>query len=133
MTAIGEALAQVLCRLPASEDPNYINREQHFADAGIYRLADDLALVQTVDFFTPVVNDPYLFGQIAAANALSDVYAVGGKPLTALNLLCYPCSKLSMDTMEWILRWGLDKINQAGAALVGGHSVEDLNPSMACR
>ncbi len=110
------------------EDPAYLNREQHFADAGVYRLTDELALVQTVDFFTPVVDDPYKFGQIAAANSLSDLYAMGAKPLTALNLICFPSSKQPLSIMEEILRGGFDKIREAGAALIGGHSVEDPEP-----
>ena len=110
------------------EDVRYLNREQHFADAGVYQLDDDLALVQTVDFFTPVVDEPYLFGQIAAANSLSDVYAMGGKPLTALNLICFPSSCQPLEIMERILRGGFDKIQEAGAALIGGHSVEDREP-----
>ena len=114
--------------MPASRDPDYLNRDQHFADAGVYRVSENLALVQTVDFFTPVVDDPYLFGQIAAANAFSDVYAMGAKPLTALNLVCFPCSKHSLAIVESILKGGLDKIREAGAALVGGHSVEDPEP-----
>jgi selenide,water dikinase len=95
-------------------------------DAGVYRLSPDLALIQTVDFFTPVVNDPYQFGQIAAANALSDVYAMGGRPLTALNIACFPLSTTSPETLKKILKGGLDKLHEAGALLVGGHSVEDL-------
>ncbi len=118
----------MLCRLPASDDPNFINRDQHFADAGIYRIADDLALVQTVDYFTPVSDDPYLFGQIAAANSLSDVYAVGGKPLTAMNIICFPCKKLPLEDMEAILQGGLSKMQEAGVTLVGGHSVDDPEP-----
>lgn len=114
--------------MPAVEDPAYLNREQHFADAGVYRLTDELALVQTVDFFTPVVDDPYRFGQIAAANSLSDLYAMGAKPLTALNLICFPISKQPLSIMEEILRGGFDKIREAGAALIGGHSVEDPEP-----
>ncbi len=114
--------------MPAVEDPRYLNREQHFADAGVYRLDNDLALVQTVDFFTPVVDDPYMFGQIAAANSLSDVYAMGGKPLTALNLICFPSSCQPLEIMERILLGGFDKIQEAGATLIGGHSVEDPEP-----
>jgi selenide, water dikinase len=110
------------------DDPAYLNREQHFADAGVYRLTDELALVQTVDFFTPVVDDPYKFGQIAAANSFSDVYAMGGKPLTALNLICFPSSKQPLSIMEEILKGGFDKIREAGAALIGGHSIEDPEP-----
>jgi len=105
-----------------------LNREQHFSDAGIYRIAPDKALVQTVDFFTPIVDDPYIFGQIAAANALSDVYAMGGKPLTALNIICFPVSCHPLEIMESILRGGYDKVNEAEAVVVGGHSVEDPEP-----
>jgi len=96
-------------------------------DAGVYKIADDLALVQTVDFFTPIVNDPYDFGRIAATNAFSDVYAMGGKPLTAMNIICFPIKDKEMDrsVMRAILEGGLDTIHQAGAVLIGGHSVED--------
>ena len=94
-------------------------------DAGVYRLSEDLAIIQTVDFFTPIVDDPYMFGQIAAANALSDVYAMGGKPLTAMNMVCFPIKTMDISVLREILRGGLDKIKEAGAALVGGHSVED--------
>jgi selenide,water dikinase len=94
-------------------------------DAGVFRLTPEVALIQTVDFFTPIVNDPYYFGQIAAANALSDVYAMGGRPLTALNIACFPLKTVPVDTLKAILRGGLDKVHEAGALLVGGHSVED--------
>ena len=94
-------------------------------DAGVYRLSDELALIQTVDFFTPIVDEPYLFGQIAAANALSDVYAMGGKPVTALNICGFPTSKMDKSVFRKILRGGQDKGHQAGAVLCGGHSVED--------
>jgi selenide,water dikinase len=94
-------------------------------DAGVYRLTPELALIQTVDFITPIVNDPYQFGQIAAANALSDVYAMGGRPLTALNIACFPLKTTPADVLKAILRGGLDKLHEAGALLVGGHSVED--------
>lgn len=97
-------------------------------DAGVYLLTDEFALIQTVDFFTPVVDDPYLYGQIAAANALSDVYAMGGQPLTALNIICYPTGCGDLETLATILRGGADKITEAGALLVGGHSVEDKEP-----
>lgn len=97
-------------------------------DAGVYRIAPDLALVQTVDFFTPVVDEPYDFGRIAAANALSDVYAMGGRPITALNILCYPPDALPPDMVADILRGGAEKVAEAGAALVGGHSVKDTEP-----
>ena len=96
-----------------------------FADAGIYKISEDTALVQTLDFFTPVVNDPYDYGQIAAANALSDVYAMGGKPLTAMNILCYPLKSLDRDILVEILRGGADKVNEAGAVIIGGHTLQD--------
>ncbi len=94
-------------------------------DAGVLRLTDDLALIQTVDFFTPVVDDPSSFGRIAAANALSDVYAMGGVPITAMNIIGFPVSKMDISVLQEVLRGGLDKIKEAGALLVGGHSVED--------
>ncbi len=97
-------------------------------DAGVYLLNSDVALIQTVDFFTPIVDDPYVYGQIAAANALSDVYAMGGRPLTALNIICYPTACGDLETMEKILLGGADKVGEAGALLVGGHSVEDREP-----
>jgi len=94
-------------------------------DAGVYKLSDDLAIIQTVDFFTPIVDDPYMFGQIAAANALSDVYAMGGKPLTAMNIVCFPIKTMDISILRKILKGGLDKMKEAGVTLVGGHSVED--------
>jgi selenide,water dikinase len=94
-------------------------------DAGVYKLADDLAIIQTIDFFTPIVDDPYLFGQIAAANALSDVYAMGGKPLTAMNVVCFPTKLLDISVLKAILRGGADKMREAGVTLVGGHSIDD--------
>lgn len=94
-------------------------------DAGVYKVSDDLALIQTVDFFTPVVDDPYWFGQIAAANALSDVYAMGGEPKTALNLVCFPAQQLDLDVLRQVIQGGIDKVREAGAVLLGGHSVED--------
>lgn len=97
-------------------------------DAGVYRLNDDMALVTTADFITPPVDDPYLFGQIAAANALSDVYAMGGKPLTCLNLVGFPTKKLSPDILHGIVEGALSKITEAGAVLAGGHTTEDEEP-----
>ncbi len=94
-------------------------------DAGVYLLNAEVALVQTVDFITPIVNDPYDFGRIAAANALSDVYAMGGRPLTAMNIVCFPVKDMDKAILREILRGGLEKIHEAGAVLVGGHSVED--------
>jgi len=95
-------------------------------DAGVYKLREDLALIQTVDFITPVVDDPYLFGQIAAANALSDVYAMGGDPIIAMNVVCFPACKLDIGVLQAILKGGLSKVKEAGGLLVGGHSVDDL-------
>jgi selenide,water dikinase len=97
-------------------------------DAGVYRLPDGSALVQTVDFFTPIVDDPYWFGAIAAANALSDVYAMGARPITALNLVGFPVSKLPKTVLAEILRGGADKVTEAGAVLLGGHSIDDPEP-----
>jgi len=94
-------------------------------DAGVYKLSDDLAIIQTIDFFTPIVDDPYDFGQIAVANALSDVYAMGGKPLTAMNVVCFPINKLDISILKDILKGGLDKMKEAGVTLVGGHSIDD--------
>ncbi len=94
-------------------------------DAGVYKVSDDLALIQTVDFFTPVVDDPYDFGRIAAANSLSDVYAMGGHPKTAMNIVGFPISLLSTETLKEILAGGAEKVREAGAVLLGGHSVED--------
>lgn len=111
-----------------SEDRRFINREDKNSDAGIFQISEDIALVQSIDFFTPVVDDPYLFGAIAAANALSDIYAVGGTPLTALNLISFPCQKLKSDILRDILLGGYAKIQEAGAVVVGGHSIEDDEP-----
>lgn len=94
-------------------------------DAGVFVLAPDFALVQTVDFFAPIVDDPYMFGQIAAANALSDVYAMGGEPLTALNIVGFPAGKLPLEALREILRGGQEKVHEAGALVVGGHSIID--------
>ena len=97
-------------------------------DAGVYRVTENVALVQTLDFFTPIVDDPYQFGQIAAANSLSDVYAMGGKPLTAMNIVCFPIHDRDPRELAEILRGGADKVAEAGVALVGGHSVDDPEP-----
>ena len=118
-------LDQLLCGLDLPTDANLIAGATTGEDAGVYRLNDDTALIQTVDFFTPIVDDPYLFGQVAAANALSDVYAMGGKPLLAMNLVAFPIKEMDRSVLQDILRGGLDKIKEAGALLVGGHSIED--------
>ena len=94
-------------------------------DAGVYKISDDVALIQTVDFFTPIVDDPYWFGQIAAANALSDVYAMGGTPKTAMNLVAFPVKTMDIGILQAIIQGGLDKLTEAGVVLVGGHSIED--------
>ena len=111
--------------LPPISDPNLITGIDGYEDAGVYKLNDGLAIIQTLDFFTPIVDDPFTFGQIAAVNALSDVYAMGGKPLTAMNIICFPVNTMDIDILHQILLGGLDKINEAGVTLVGGHSVED--------
>jgi len=98
---------------------------QSLDDAGVYKLTDELAIIQTIDFFTPIVDDPYAFGQIAVANALSDVYAMGGKPLVAMNVVCFPTKSLDISVLEDILRGGVDKMREAGVTLVGGHSIDD--------
>ena len=111
--------------LPFIADPNLIVGMEHGEDAGVYKLRDDLAIVQTIDFFTPIVDDPFVFGQIAVSNALSDVYAMGGKPLTAMNVVCFPIGKMDISILREILRGGLEKMREAGVLLVGGHSVDD--------
>ena len=98
---------------------------EHADDAGVYKITDELAIIQTVDFFTPIVDDPYWFGQIAASNALSDVYAMGGTPKTAMNLACFPIKDMDISILRQILKGGLDKLKEAGVVLVGGHSIED--------
>lgn len=123
-------MAQVLCHLPKQEVPNanLIVGIDTSDDAGVYQLNEETALVQTVDYFTPVVDDPYMFGAIAAANALSDVYAMGGTPLTVLNIVGFPIAKLDKKILAEILRGGADKVREAGALIVGGHSIDDSDP-----
>jgi len=106
-------------------DENVIVGLDRADDAGVYKISEDCALIQTVDFFTPVVDDPYWFGQIAAANALSDVYAMGGTPKTAMNLVAFPASEMDLAVLREIIKGGIDKLKEAGVVLVGGHSVED--------
>jgi len=118
-------LRQLLSTLPKPNHPNLLVGINTVDDAGIFRLTPDLALVQTVDFFTPIVDDPYTYGAIAAANALSDVYAMGGEPLTALNLVCFPKRNIDKATLTAILTGGFDKATEAGCVIVGGHSVDD--------
>jgi len=114
----------VLGKLARQHDPNVLVGFDHADDAGVYQIAPDQALVQTVDFFTPVVDDPYTFGQIAATNALSDIYAMGGKPLTSLALVCFP-EKADLAILERILAGGLSKMMEAGCTVIGGHSIRD--------
>jgi selenide,water dikinase len=114
----------VLGKLARQHDPNVLVGFDHADDAGVYRIAPDQALVQTVDFFTPIVDDPFTFGQIAATNALSDIYAMGGKPITALALVCFP-EKAELEILERILAGGLSKMIEAGCTVIGGHSIRD--------
>jgi selenide,water dikinase len=118
-------LSRALAALPSKSDPRLLVGRETFDDAGVFRISDDLALVQTVDFFAPIVDDAYDFGQIAAANALSDVYAMGGQPLTALNIVAFPTKELPLEILSDILRGGQDKVHEAGALVVGGHTVID--------
>ena len=120
-------MAQVLCQLPEFYDENLIVGLDTSDDAAVYKINDDIAIVLTMDFFTPVVDDPYKFGQVAAANSLSDIYAMGGRPVTAMNIVCFP-NCFSLDILTNILKGGADKVKEAGASLVGGHTVEDNEP-----
>jgi selenide,water dikinase len=122
------ALLPIVRGLPAAVAPELLVGSATADDAAVWRVSDDLALVQTVDFFTPVVDDPYDFGRIAAANALSDVYAMGGRPLTALNLVAWPLEQLGAEALTAVLRGGLDVVRSAGAEVVGGHSIDDPEP-----
>lgn len=118
-------LGRILCGLDLPQDPNLLVGTQTCDDAGVYRLNDTTALIQTVDFFTPIVDDPFDFGRIAAANALSDVYAMGGRPLLCMNILACPTKTMDQRVFRHVVEGGLDKIREAGALLVGGHSIED--------
>src|SRR5919198_4848742 len=118
-------LSLALSPLPRDVDPRIVVGRETYDDAGVFVLAEDVALVQSVDFFAAIVDDPYTFGQVAAANALSDVYAMGGEPLTALNLVGFPAGKLPIGVLTEILRGGQDKVHEAGALVVGGHTIID--------
>lgn len=118
----------MLGQLPKVDHPALLSQQIPFADAAIYRLDDHQALVQSVDFFTPVVDDPYTYGQIAAANSLSDLFAVGARPLTALNLVAFPVCKLGAEVLTQILAGGHERVQAAGAVIAGGHSIEDDEP-----
>lgn len=118
-------LSAALAPLPRETDPRLLVGRETFDDAGVFRLSDEIALVQTVDFFAPIVDDPYRFGRVAAANALSDVYAMGGEPLTAMNIVGFPAKTLPLTVLTEILRGGQDAVHEAGARIVGGHTVTD--------
>ena len=114
--------------LPKISDPRILVGFESSDDACVYKVSDDVAIINTVDFFPPIVDDPYMFGQIAAANALSDVYAMGGQPKLAMNLLTFPNGKLPLEAVKGILEGGNDKVCEAGATIVGGHSIDDKEP-----
>jgi selenide,water dikinase len=118
----------LLANLPKNKDPNLLVGYETSDDAGVYRLTDDLAIIMTADYITPPVNDPYIYGQIAAANAISDVYAMGGRPIACLNLVSFPSKKLAPEILHKIVAGALSKITEADAVLAGGHSVEDDEP-----
>ena len=118
-------LDKALCGLVFPTDENVLVGLDRADDAGVYQISEELALIQTVDFFTPIVDDPYWFGQIAAANALSDVYAMGGVPKTALNLVAFPAKEIELTVLRQIIQGGIDKLKEAGVVLLGGHSIED--------
>jgi len=118
-------LGAALADLPRVSDPRLLIGHEHADDAAVFRLTDELALVQTLDFFTPIVDDPYDFGRIAAANSLSDVFAMGGTPAVAMNIVCFPDKELPPEVLGAILRGGHDVVHQAGAVIGGGHSVSD--------
>jgi selenide,water dikinase len=114
-----------LHELPKFTNPDMLVGTETSDDAGVYRLRPDLAIVNTVDFFTPIVDDPYVFGQISATNALSDVYAMGGEPKTCLNIVCFPKGKMAIEVLGEILKGGADKVKESGAVIIGGHSIID--------
>ena len=118
----------MLSKIPKISDPNVLVGIDTADDAGVYRLNDETALIQTLDFFTPIVDDPYLFGQIAATNSLSDVYAMGGRPLTAMNIVTFPICRLAPEVLLAILSGGQQKIAEAGAVMLGGHTIDDDEP-----
>src|SRR5579863_7433259 len=121
-------LAQVLRRLPPIIDLNVLVGTSTADDAGVYKLTDEIAIVQTVDFFTPIVDDPWTFGAIAAANALSDIYAMGARPLSALAIAAFPEDGLEADVFAQILAGGADKALEAGISVIGGHTIKDPEP-----
>lgn len=126
---IGAAeLQQILTNLPLTTSPDLLTGMDHFEDAAVYKISEDVAIIQTIDFFPPVVDDPFLYGMIAAANALSDVYAMGGTPLLALNVLCFPTCDFPIEVVRDIVRGGASQVQAAGAILAGGHSIQSHEP-----
>lgn len=123
-----DALSRILRHLPQVMDPNVMVGTATADDAAVYKIDGKRALVQTVDFFTPVVDDPYDYGRIAAANAISDIYAMGGRPLFALSIIAFPIETLPLSILEGIIRGGTDKAREAGIEIIGGHSIEDPEP-----
>ncbi|MCH2026709.1 MAG: selenide, water dikinase SelD [Verrucomicrobiales bacterium] len=121
-------LGKLLDSLPKNEDPNLLVGFETSDDAGVYRLTDEIAIINTADYITPPVNDPFIYGQIAAANSISDVYAMGGRPVTCLNLVNFPDGQLPPEELHKIIAGALDKITESGAVLAGGHTVEDSEP-----
>lgn len=121
-----EMLSSILSKLPKMHNENLLVGTETLDDAAVYKLNDDIAIIETLDFFTPIIDDPYTFGQIAATNALSDIYAMGGKPILALNIVCFP--SCSIETLGDILKGGADKVMEAGAVVIGGHTVDDTEP-----
>jgi selenide, water dikinase len=121
-------LAEIVQNLPQIADPQLLTTIESFEDAAVYKISDELALVQTIDFFPPVVDDPFLFGRIAAVNAISDIYAMGGKPTMALSVLCFPVCDFPLSVAHEIVRGGATALKEAGAALVGGHSIQASEP-----
>ena len=121
-------LSQVLGQLPLITDPNVLVGSSNADDAGVYRITDDTAIVFTADFFTPIVDDPYWYGAIAAANSLSDVYAMGGKPLVALNIAMFPSQAEFFPSLKKIMQGGIDKMTEAGVSIIGGHTLRDKEP-----
>src|SRR3954452_2651090 len=121
-------LRPILAGLPRPSDPRVLVAADTADDAGVVQLSEDIAIVQTADFFTPIVDDPYWFGRIAATNAMSDVYAMGATPVSALNLVAFPLETLGPDVLREILRGGLDAARAAGVSIVGGHSIDDPEP-----
>jgi selenium donor protein len=123
-----QALEKVLASLPRPADANVLVGTESSDDAAVYLISDSIAIVETVDFFTPVVDDPYHFGAIAAANSLSDIYAMGAKPLFALSIVGFPSNRLPLSVLERILAGAADKANEAGISIIGGHTVDDMEP-----